>query len=367
MNISGGATQNKAKFGAVTRRQHEANRLPFDEWLKTLPGPDRPYDAQRDPALRPSVPSTREDRIALVEADKAEAPKWDFDVLCNKTRPLFDAKPFKDEWMQGKEAFERRLIKACFIDDMKFWRGHSWPNVQRRDWERETREAEAIRILEDLGVKRRAGYWAQLVEKPEPAVLSDEVVAGIRAEADALDELMPTVPPQQQPLAGVQAQPDQDALEAAADARNLIPRKLLDKLMADIEDGVNKPHAPDKHIDLALGCWLEFTPNDVRLRAPDCEKSVVVASRLDLKHKMEMASHLRGEVRELLVAVKQSVKAKRETGRPEASHTPQPIAAVMAGMVNPCAPVPGVKAPADMWGKDNWNVRTFGEKKVVCL
>lgn len=265
--------QQKAQRGVI-EAELAAGKLPMPPSLKKGKAFHHGLGAAADWFDKFNAPPTdhhsaeaRERRIAVVEADKARvANEWaeqhigKFDETCG---------------MESREAFEWRLIKACFIDDLRKAR-QGTPYIHK--WAVDVNITKADRILMILRLKRLNNYLLQKIE-----------------------------PPVFEPLPSPERE---DALDKAAEAKWKVRPAKINELLEAVHVAIAHPGNAEAQC-LPDGFTLRQNAHIWHLVHPAIERAPVVATRLDEADTFRDVVR-RGDVRDCLIALRESVAAKKE-------------------------------------------------------
>lgn len=254
-----------------------------------------------DSIAKPRNPNTtdaeREHRKQVIRDVDALFASTDFAVLC--------ATPFKGELsttgydancgMESREAFERRLLKACFIDDLrKAYQAPADPHQPRLYQRAPYHHA----IIWGLAQKRADGYWNQPVT---PAVLPQ----ALQSKEDATPAPQTRVERIIEPVSAER----EDMLDKAAEAKWKVAPAKINELFEAVQYAIAHPHKSEA-LALPDGFTLLKNGHTWKLHHPAIDRVPVVATRLDDTSDFRDVAR-RSDIRECLVALRENVAEKK--------------------------------------------------------
>lgn len=276
---------------AVTKRE-AARAKNFEKTVAAQPGPAKPYDAKRDPAvnakgnLSASVPSTRESRLAVLDAEKAE----DKPLLYGGSRVDPNCgMPDKHEFVL--DVFQRWLnteLTHMFEPDL---RRYTYPLIEQ--YPRVFWVASIVYVTTiKPAIIEQAPNCPYAYRQVDPAVLpqelqsAEEVHSKLAASSDREDEL-----------------------DKAAEERWKVKPARINELFEAIQVAIAHPLKVEAQ-ELTDGFVIVKNPHVWKLTHVALDRQPVIATRLDEKDDYRDVTR-RSDIRECLVALREAVEISR--------------------------------------------------------
>jgi hypothetical protein len=269
--------------------------------------PDKAYSAKDDPAVNPkgnlgaSVPSTEASRLALLITEGCQLTPAMFAIMCEDPYPeTLVTEGF--DWMCGLEPVSKlhEMLLA----------------------ERESVDRMAVQLVMR---KRASGYYSELISPPVFEPLPSRAVEALQSASDvkpivrltpgdyekANAEVRAKAAKEVKPHNKLAASEDRETdLDKAAEAKWHVKPAKIDELFEAIQFAIAHPHKPEAQ-ELTDGFVIIKNAHVWKLEHPAIGRLPVIATRLDEKQPLRDVVR-RQDVRDCLVALRESVEAKRE-------------------------------------------------------
>jgi hypothetical protein len=268
---------------------------------------DKPYSAHDDPAvnkgnLGASVPSTEASRLALLIAEGCQLTPAMFAIMCEDPYPeTLVTEGF--DWNCGLEPVSKlhEMLLA----------------------ERESVDRMAVQLVMR---KRASGYYSELINPPYFEPLPSRLPQSLQSASDvkpvylpagdfekANEEALKAARPNKEVKLHdkLAAAADRETdLDKAAEAKWKVKPAKIDELFEAIQFAIAHPHKPEAQ-ELTDGFVIIKNAHCWKLEHPAIGRLPVIATRLDEKQPLRDVVR-RQDVRDCLVALRESVEAKRE-------------------------------------------------------